>query len=166
MSQRQRLKAFVLRRSLYRDSDLIVTFLTSQGSKLSLLARGAVKSKKRFGGGVLEPTHLVEIEYTKPTSEGRLGMLVEAQILESFVDVRSDYDRLMVGLRCVESVTRVAQEGDVHSQSLFQLLGRALFDLQYTKDLAKFEVQFELQLQHQQGELLEAPWMNSYLKNP
>lgn len=157
------MKAFVLRRSLYRDSDLIVTFLTSQGSKLSLLARGAVKSKKRFGGGVLEPTHLVEIEYTKPNSEGRLGTLGEAQILESFSEVRADYDRLMLGLQIVENVTRVAQEGDVHSQSLFQLLGRALFALQTSCDLVKFEKQFELHLQHQQGELLEAPWMGSFL---
>ena len=37
-----------------------------QNLEISLMAPAALKSRKRFGGGVLEPTHFIEIHYELP----------------------------------------------------------------------------------------------------
>lgn len=44
--------AIVLRRVEYGEADLIVTLLTRERGKLSALARGARRSKRRFGGAL------------------------------------------------------------------------------------------------------------------
>ena len=116
-----------------------------------MLARGALRSRKRFGGGLLEPTHLLQIDYQESAGSSRLGVLAEAQILESFIDLRSSYERLMVALSLVEEISHVAQEGDLHSEGLFRLLGKALFDLQHNQNLDVFSQHFSMRLQQELG---------------
>ncbi|MGD2024091.1 MAG: recombination protein O N-terminal domain-containing protein, partial [Desulfobacterales bacterium] len=52
--------AILLRRLDYGDFDLILTFLSLQRGKISLIAKSAKKSKKRFAG-VLELFSLIDI---------------------------------------------------------------------------------------------------------
>lgn len=66
-------RIIVLKKTVYRDSDLIIRGLNSQGAKLSFIAPAALKSRRRFGGGVLEPTNFIEVVYqssgrSSPTS--------------------------------------------------------------------------------------------------
>ena len=62
----------------YRESDWIVTLFTEQRGRVSAFARGARRSKKRFGG-VLEPIHTLTLALDeRPTSE--LMVLREASI--------------------------------------------------------------------------------------
>lgn len=53
--------ALVLRRTPYRDADLVVTLFCESLGQVSALARAARKSQRRFGGG-LEPFHTIEAE--------------------------------------------------------------------------------------------------------
>jgi DNA repair protein RecO (recombination protein O) len=53
--------ALVLRRTPYRDADLVVTLFTENLGQVSALARAARKSQRRFGGG-LEPFHTLAVE--------------------------------------------------------------------------------------------------------
>jgi DNA repair protein RecO (recombination protein O) len=53
--------ALVLRRTPYRDADLIVTLFTEDLGQVSALARAARKSQRRFGGS-LEPFHTLAVE--------------------------------------------------------------------------------------------------------
>ncbi|MEY2932506.1 MAG: repair protein RecO [Pseudomonadota bacterium] len=53
--------AFVLRRTPYGDSDLVVGLFSEKLGQLSALARAARKSQRRFGGS-LEPFHTIELE--------------------------------------------------------------------------------------------------------
>ena len=69
-------RAIVLRRLKHGEADLIVHCLNEQGTKVSLFAKSAIKSRKRFGGGVLEPTHLIYICYKKPNITEHLAKLV------------------------------------------------------------------------------------------
>ena len=62
MTQAQN-RFIILKKMKYGESDLILHAISMQGEKLSFIARGALKSKKRFGGGVLEPTHFVSFTY-------------------------------------------------------------------------------------------------------
>ena len=54
-------KALVLRRTPYREADLVVTLFTAELGQVSALARAARKSQRRFGGS-LEPFHTLEVE--------------------------------------------------------------------------------------------------------
>jgi DNA repair protein RecO (recombination protein O) len=56
-----RTAALVLRRTPYRDADLVVTLFTESLGQVSALARAARNSQRRFGGG-LEPFHTLDAE--------------------------------------------------------------------------------------------------------
>jgi len=62
----------------YRESDWVVTLFTRQHGRVAALARGARRSRKRFGG-VLEPMHTLTLALEeRPT--GDLMILREASI--------------------------------------------------------------------------------------
>ena len=123
-------KVFILKATRYGDSDLILNCLNSKGARVSLFARSALKSKKRFGGGVLEPTHYVNVMYEEKnspsSSESRLGTLKEASLVESFPGLRTDYARIETALHVVNLVGTVIREGEVDAGDIFNLLGNTL----------------------------------------
>lgn len=155
---------FVLKKTKYSESDLIIQALSHQGERVSFLARGALNSKKRFGGGVLEPTHLVECLYQNSKQENGLKVLKEAKILEAFEFLRKDYDLLELALFALDCVYRVSLEGDQQSQVVFQLLGHFFHCLGQTCDIQILKTQFIIKLLYQQGVLTPEPWMIPYLK--
>jgi DNA repair protein RecO (recombination protein O) len=166
MSANHRTRALILKRSKYGESDLIVQFLCQNGAKLSAIARGALRSKKRFGGGVLEPTHYVEIQYKTQNNEGRLAVLEEASLIDGFEKLRSQYDRLQAALKVVEVIGQLGQEGDSHSENLYNLAGHSLKVLQDCEDLQLFKLHFYLKLLSQQGVLEAEEWMQNFLILP
>jgi DNA repair protein RecO (recombination protein O) len=150
-------KGFVLRTFKYAESDLIVHVLTQTGEKLKLFARSAMKSKKRFGGGVLEPTHYISFSYKPSRNEEGLGQLLEANIIQGFEGLRSDYDRIQTALHFVSLVDKLSLEGVEDGKPLFDLLGNALTATQVAKHLMLLRVQFELKLLYTQGVLPSIP---------
>lgn len=163
MSAVTKVKGIVLRATKYSEADLILQMILTNGEKISVLARGAIKSKKRFAGGVLEPTHFIEAQ-CKLGSADKLGVLQEATLLESFPGLRLDYERLETALFCLNSISRISQEGDADSQGLFNLLGHALRCLETNTSFDFFKAAFGLKLLFQQGVLELEPWMSSFLK--
>jgi DNA repair protein RecO (recombination protein O) len=153
----QKEKVIILKKTKYSESDLIIQALNSKGAKLSFIAKGALKSKRRFAGGVLEPTHYVQVIYKKV--EGKLAFLEEATVIDDFSGLRTDYDRLALSLEIVGIMNSIAQEEDQHAEPLFNLLGHSLKSLQKCKDVQFFKLSFLLKLLHQQGVLLVEPWM-------
>ena len=110
-------KLFILRKIKYGDADLILSCLTPKGAKISLYARSAMKSKKRFGGGVLEPTHYIHALYDDKTSrshsENPLHTLKEASLIEGFNGLRTDYNRIEAALYFVSLISNVVREGEI-----------------------------------------------------
>lgn len=159
-------RAIVLKKVKYSESDLIVQLLIPEGGALSLMARGAQKSRKRFGGGVLEPCHHIEIQYQKSNRVDGLGILSEAHVIEDFQGLRTDYDRIELALWILDAVGKVSQEGDTQSAALFNLLGHGLKNLASVPDIKKFQVHFSLRFLHQQGVLDLEPWMKPWLAIP
>lgn len=156
-------KALILRSTKYGEADLILQALTIGGEKLSLLARGALKSKKRFAGGVLEPTHFVEVSFKRAYQENRLSTLEEASLLDGFEKLRQDYDKMEVAFFVLESLSKVSQEGDSISEGLFNLGGHSLRALEKSKNLRNFRLHFCLKMLFQQGVLEPEVWMKPYL---
>lgn len=166
MSQVVKNKAILLKKTKYSEADLILQAITPNGQKLSLIARGALKSKKRFGGGILEPTHYLEIQYRESRSKANLLVLEEAQLINGFDGLRTDYDRLDVALRILEGVQKITQEGDEQSHGLFNLVGHTLKALESAQDLNRLQLHFILKLLYQQGILEPESWMKPYLSIP
>lgn len=158
----------MLKKVRYSESDLIVTGISAEGEKKSFLARSALKSRKRFGGGVLEPLHHVKLTYSDKTDKNQLSVLEEAQIINDFELLKKDYDLLQFGLFAVECVLRVSQEGDNLSDSLYNLLGHCLKnlstrDLNYDLHIPILKIQFYLKLLSNQGVLELERWMQPYI---
>lgn len=147
-------KLIVLRVIPHGESDLVIHGLNPVGAKVVFYARGAVKSRKRFGGGILQPTHYIQVNY-RPSHHNPDAMLQmqEASLIEDFAGLRRDYERLHLALHCVALVDRMSKEGMVHSEGVFHLLGNALRSLETTAQLAQLKLHFELKLLALQGDL-------------
>jgi DNA repair protein RecO (recombination protein O) len=159
-------RAIVIRKTKYSESDLIVQVLTPDGGKVSLMARGAVKSRKRFGGGLLESGNHLEIQYQKSNKPDALSILNEAILIDDFADLRKNYERLELALWIIEIVGKVSQEGDEQSAALFNLLGQSLRALSQANQTEAFQLHFCLRFLHQQGVLAVEGWMQAWLKTP
>lgn len=154
----------ILRKIKYSESDLIIHAISTEGAKYSFIARGAMNSKKRFGGGVLEPSHFVLLSYSESSKSGGLNVLQEATIINDFKKIRRTYDHLEFALQVLDCVAKVSQEGDVNSEFLFNLLGHALQSIEICDDLLVLKVQFYLKFLLQQGVIQPENWMGPFLK--
>jgi DNA repair protein RecO (recombination protein O) len=75
-------RGFILGSVQTQEADLILRIITSEGEKLSFYARSALKSRKRFEGG-LRP--LTQIEYRgKKKESSQLFFLEESKITHDF----------------------------------------------------------------------------------
>lgn len=164
-------RAIILRKIRYSESDLILHCLNEQGSQINLLAKGALRSKKRFGGGILEPTHLLKLTYRKRENsvEDPLHWLEEASLLRDFSGLKQDYDRLEVAFELLQTVGKVSFEGLQDGEEVFQLLGHALMAAEKVKSLNQLRHLFQLKLLWLQGVLpeglQESPWLRYSLKD-
>ena len=157
-------KFIILRKIKYSEADLIIHALSPKGEKLAFIARGALKSKKRFGGGILEPSHFVTFSYKIANEQGKLHTLNEATLLNDFPGIRNDYDHLELALQVLDCVAKVSQEGDQNSEFLFNLLGHTLKAIETAKDPLVLKMHFYLKFMLQQGVINAEPWMMPFLR--
>jgi len=152
-------RAIILRAVEQGESNLIIHCLTRSGSRLNLMAKGALKSQRRFGGGVLEPLNYIQLSYreSKKAQENEsLHWLEEAQILRDFYLLRRDYERLELGFYFLQVVSRVSRENTTDNNEIFDLLGNTLKALETTTQPVLLKMLFELKLLHQQGVLSQS----------
>ncbi|MCB0349076.1 MAG: DNA repair protein RecO [Bdellovibrionales bacterium] len=116
-------KGIILRTNVFNESDLGVQILTSSGIKRDFIAKSALKSKKRFAGGVLEPSHYIEFSW-KEASSG-LTYLEEAKLLDSFEGLRKSYEKVETAMRGIQLVNKVCKEG-LEQEEVFHILGNYL----------------------------------------
>lgn len=83
--------AFVLRTRAFGESDRIVVALTEAFGKISAIAKGARRSKRRFAGPALEPFHESRIRISRYEGAG-LAFLHESRPLHTALDIASDLD--------------------------------------------------------------------------
>ena len=158
-------KVFILRKTRYGDTDLILNCLTPDGARISFYARSALKSKKRFGGGVLEPTHYVQVLY-EDKGEGKINTLKEASLIQDFPGLRTDYARIDAGLSFVKLISEIVKEGEVDSSEIFNLLGNTLRAAETTSHIDRLRTHFEVKLLANQGVLAHEPEEQELLALP
>lgn len=123
--------ALVLSRTEYREADWIVTLFTDQSGKVSALARGARKSRKRFGGS-LEPLHTLRVEFSS-RGGGELYTLHNAQIERPRAALLEELGALSAAGRALSWVRRAAPN-HTPEPVLWHALGACLDALSQTKE--------------------------------
>lgn len=154
----------ILRKIKYGEADLIIHALGADGARSSFLAKSALKSKKRFGGGILEPMHFVNLTYREKADSTAIKSLNEATLIDDFKDIRSDYEKLEVALFVLNCVSHVSLEGDQNSEFLFNLTGHTLRAVSKARHLSLLKLHFCLKFLYQQGVISIDPWMAVFLK--
>lgn len=119
-------QALVLRVVDFGESDRIAHLLTPATSRITVIAKGARRSKRRFPG-TLDLLHrlAVRIERRRPTSMARLD---HARLLDAGTALRTHPGRFALACYLVELVDRLAPEGagGRDAQQLFAVVGGAL----------------------------------------
>jgi len=155
----------VLKNHVFAESDLIVRGLNSKGQQLSFIAKGALKSKKRFNGGVLEPSSYIQVEYR--SSKKSLHRIQQAWFLKDFSKLRKNYDRLNLALYFLKVVNQISQEGEEEdSKELFHILGNALAFAEHSHCLDSLKLFFQMKILFLQGVLPKEYSLPEVLSHP
>ncbi len=134
-------RALLLRATPYRDSDLVVDLLTAEHGRLAAIARGARKSRRRFGG-VLDYFNLLHVEMSR--GRGGLGSLGSVELLGSWDVLRADVDAYCAGSHLLDLARLGTREGDA-APELFRLLLGGLDALQRGAHPASLARVFQVQ---------------------
>lgn len=158
----KREKIIVLKTFPFSESDLILRGLNSSGLKMSFIAKGALKSKRVFSGGVLEPCSFIELEYR--ASKNSLYRISQAWFLRDFRGLRAGYNRLTLALYFVRLAEHFSTEGgEDSSRELFNLLGNALIEAESSAHLENLKLFFQVKLLFLQGVLPDPEEYSSIL---
>ncbi len=102
-------EALILRNVDFGESDRILHLLTPETGRVTVIAKGARRSKKRFPGTLDLFNHLdVQLEKRRPTSMARLEA---ARLRTTLLGLRSDPRRFAMGCYLLELLDRLAPEG-------------------------------------------------------
>lgn len=114
-------KGIVLKTHKLGESDRIITILTGNHGKIGAVAKGVRKTKSKFGSRLEPFTHVDLLLY-----KGRnLDIVTQAEIIDSFADIRENFDRITFGSAMLDLVNKVSMEGE-RDFALYNLLHRSL----------------------------------------
>lgn len=107
----------VLTRTNYQEADRILTILTPDQGKVSVLAKGVRKSKSKMAGGI-ELFSVSEIGYIQ--GKGTLCTLTSSRLVKYYENIVQDINRTMLGYELIKLLHKVTED---HPESeYFELL--------------------------------------------
>ena len=101
----ERLRAIVLRRTNYGESDRIIQILTPVGRR-SVIAKGVRKEKSRLAGGI-ELFSICDVVLS--TGKGKLALLTSARLVKYYRHILDDYERMEFGYEAMKYVRRASE---------------------------------------------------------
>lgn len=117
-------EAVVLRATAYRENDLIVSLFSLEHGRFSGVARGARRSRKRFGAAL---DLFTQIRIHAIVKEG-LATLSEAEIITIHDGIRSDLAKIACASYACELLEQLLPEGMANPRA-FRLLSSMLTHL-------------------------------------
>jgi DNA repair protein RecO (recombination protein O) len=111
-------EAIVLDSRDHGEADLIVTFFTLEKGRVSGIAKGAKRSKKRFVNK-LELFSFLHITYSESLHSSLL-FIHEAELHASFLNLRSDFTRYATASTLREFLLMAMREGE-RDETIFRL---------------------------------------------
>ncbi len=140
--------ALVLHTRVRGEADLSVVLFTRDKGKLRVIARSAMKSKKRFIGQLLLFNHLhVTLASSRRSSNLRLD---QSRLIESFPGMRKDIRKVAVASCLCEMADLASPEGEP-APRVYELLLRAFREIDKGKEPDRVRLIFELKLIAQLG---------------
>lgn len=113
--------AVLLRRIEYGDYDYIITFLSETKGKISVIAKNAKKSIRRFQGSLdLFSTMNIQVSFSKK-KKNALPVLVNVDLIDPFEKIRTDVEKTGYASYWMEIITFYLEEQKSQS-GLFKLL--------------------------------------------
>jgi len=134
--------AIILSRTDYGEADRIITLLTPDYGKLTLLAKGVRRVKSKLAGGI-ELFSVSEITFIK--GRGEVGTLVSTRLVKHYERIVGDLDRTMLGYELIKKMHKATE--DAPEAAYFTLMRQtfeALNDL--TTDSRLVQLWFLMQL--------------------
>jgi DNA repair protein RecO (recombination protein O) len=135
--------AIVLRARPFGESDKIVSFLTEGFGKITGIAKGAMRSRKRFMNS-LEPFALVNLRFQDPPHKN-LVFIHSSDLVSSFRQLLTSLERISYASYLVEITDGLLGERE-ESPSVFQHLATGLGFLEKHEISLQFLTSFELKL--------------------
>lgn len=134
--------AIILSRIDYGEADRIITLLTPDHGKLSLLARGVRRAKSKMAGGI-ELFSISDITYMK--GRGELGTLISTRLSRHYGTIVQDINRVQTGYELIKMLHRATE--DQPEAEYFELLQQAFAALDNPEiDLDLINLWFQAQL--------------------
>jgi DNA repair protein RecO (recombination protein O) len=135
--------AIVLRTRPFGESDKIVYFFTENYGKLTGIAKGAMRSRRRFVNS-LEPFALVNLSF-QDRSHSNLAFILSSDLVSSFSKLATALDRISFASYLVEITDGLCAEREENS-AVFQHLREGLIHLSENGTSLRFLTSFELKL--------------------
>jgi len=132
--------AIIMRIKEFGESDLLVTFFTSDRGRLKGVAKGARRSKRRFAN-CLDLFCLTSLEY-ELKRKGDLHFLHSGKLIDAFPGLRSDFSSLSLASYMVE-LTEILFPLGVADNKMFELLKNSFFEIDKGKKKDLLRIQFE-----------------------
>lgn len=134
-------EGIVLRATDYGESNKILTVFTRNAGKISMMARGAKKSKSRFTA----VSQLFSHGYFLYHGGSGMATLQQGDLIRSFRGIREDLLKTAYAVYLVEFLDKMTGEEDV-SPYLYDTLLTALDWIEQNKDVEMVARLFELKL--------------------
>ena len=140
--------AVVLRRINYGEADRIITFLTSDQGKLTVIAKGVRRAKSKLAGSI-ELFGTSQITYMP--GRGEMSTLISARLINNYSNIVKDFKRTQFGYEILKLINKNLEI--IGDESIFQLLDSTLGYLNESSislELTKFwfSIQFLLLMGH------------------
>lgn len=135
-------RAIILNRTDYGEADRIISLLTPEHGKLSLMARGVRRAKSKLAGGI-ELFSIADISYIK--GRGQIGTLTSARLVHYYASIVQSIDRVQLGYELIKLLNRATE--DQPEPEYFELLEAAFAALDVpTISTGLIRLWFEAQL--------------------
>lgn len=118
--------ATVLNRVDFGEADRIVTVLTPDHGKLSMMARGVRKHKSKLAGGI-ELFSTSDITYLP--GKGDVGTLVSSRLIKHYGQIVTDIDHVQLGYELIKLLNKAVEDNcDAEYYELLERTYQALND--------------------------------------
>ena len=133
-------KAYVIHSRPYKETSLIVTFLTEKKGKISAVAKGAKRKNSRLSGN-LEPFQCLNIDYRGKSDLKSLVLAEPNEAYEDFFGSENLYSAFYVN----ELINYLVAQAD-ESMEIFDLYKKCISNLKRNNQIEKILRDFELNI--------------------
>lgn len=128
--------AIILSRTDYGEADRILTVLTPDFGKLTLIAKGVRRIKSKLAGGI-ELFSVSEITFIK--GRGEVGTLVSTRLVRYYEHIVGDLERTMLGYELIKQLHKITE--DEPEPEYFEVM-QSSFEALNDKDISLQVIRF------------------------